>query len=79
MQNSSTALAIAGGARFRFIDFLRALASQLIVWHHLAFYGPLSDIAYPLAPLAIDVLYDYARMAVQVFPPMYLFRYTRLR
>ena len=67
MQNSSTALAIAGGARFRFIDFLRALASQLIVWHHLAFYGPLSDIAYPLAPLAIDVLYDYARMAVQVF------------
>ncbi len=53
--------------RLPFVDLLRAMGSQAIVWHHLAFYGPLSDIAYPLAPLAIDLLYDYARMAVQIF------------
>ncbi|PAS95247.1 MAG: hypothetical protein BSR46_17075 [Candidatus Dactylopiibacterium carminicum] len=47
------------------IDTLKALASQLIVLHHLAFYGPMSDHAY--APDLIDWLYDYARMAVQCF------------
>jgi peptidoglycan/LPS O-acetylase OafA/YrhL len=39
----------------------------LIVWHHLAFYGPMSDVARPLAPALVDWLYDYARWAVQVF------------
>jgi hypothetical protein len=33
-----------------FIDTLKALACQLIVLHHLAFYGPMSDHAYSLAP-----------------------------
>ncbi len=51
----------------RFIDFLRAVAAQLIVWHHLAFYGPLSDIAHPLTPHLLDGLHFHARMAVQVF------------
>lgn len=46
---------------------LKAGASQLIVLHHLAFYGPMSDVAYPLVPAGIDWLYDYARIAVQVF------------
>lgn len=49
------------------IDTLRALASQLIVLHHLAFYGPLSDAAHGLAPDLFDWLYDNARMAVQAF------------
>lgn len=49
------------------LDLLKALGCLLIVWHHLAFYGPMSDIAYPLAPGAIAWLYDHARMAVQVF------------
>ncbi len=53
--------------RLRFLDFLRAFAAQLIVWHHLAFYGPLSDIARPLTPLLLDILHYHARMAVQVF------------
>jgi peptidoglycan/LPS O-acetylase OafA/YrhL len=54
-------------SRFAFIDLLRVLAAQMIVLHHLAFYGPLSDQAYPLAPGAIDWLYEYGRLAVQVF------------
>ncbi|MBS1210886.1 MAG: hypothetical protein H6R19_3284 [Proteobacteria bacterium] len=49
------------------VDTLKAVASQLIVLHHLAFYGPMSDIAYPLAAGSIDWLYEYGRMAVQVF------------
>ncbi len=53
--------------RLPFVDLLRAVGAQAIVWHHLAFYGPLSDIAYPLAPMTIDALYEYARMAVQIF------------
>ena len=49
------------------VDALKALACVLIVWHHLAFYGPMSDFARPLAPALIDWLYTYGRMAVQVF------------
>lgn len=53
--------------RMPFIDALKAVGSQLIVLHHLAFYGPMSDRAYELAPGAIDWLYDNARIAVQMF------------
>jgi peptidoglycan/LPS O-acetylase OafA/YrhL len=53
--------------RLRFLDALRGIAAQLIVWHHLAFYGPLSDVARPLTPFLIDALHHHARMAVQVF------------
>lgn len=49
------------------IDAFKAVASQLIVLHHLAFYGPMSDVAYPLMGDGIDWLYEYGRMAVQVF------------
>ena len=54
-------------SRLPFLDFLRAAASQLIVWHHLSFYGPLSEHAYPAAPMILHWLMRYARMAVQVF------------
>lgn len=54
-------------SRLVFIDFLKAFASQLIVLHHLAFYGPLSDVAMELAPTLIGWLSEYARIAVQVF------------
>jgi peptidoglycan/LPS O-acetylase OafA/YrhL len=50
-----------------FIESLKGIAALLIVLHHLAFYGPLSDVAYPLAPAALDWLSEYARMAVQAF------------
>lgn len=53
--------------RLVFIDALKALASQLIILHHLAFYGPLSDSAAELIPQTVDWLSQYARIAVQVF------------
>lgn len=54
-------------SRTPIIDMAKGLACIAIVWHHLAFYGPMSDIAQPLAPGLIGWLYDYGRMAVQVF------------
>ena len=55
------------GSRLAFIDALKAFASQLIVLHHLAFYGPMSDYAQELCPGLMSWLYDYARIAVQAF------------
>ena len=49
------------------IDALRALASQLVLVHHLAFYGPLATaLAVEFSDLS-QWLIDYARMAVQIF------------
>lgn len=53
--------------RLAFIDALKAIASQLIVLHHLAFYGPMSDGAQELAPELIAWFSQHARIAVQVF------------
>ncbi len=53
--------------RFAFIDLLRVVAAQVIVLHHLACYGPLSDHAYPVAARTIDWLFLYGRFAVQIF------------
>lgn len=49
------------------IDCIKGLACAAIVWHHLAFYGPMSDVAAPLLPRTMEWLSDYARMAVQIF------------
>lgn len=49
------------------VDWLKAGASQLIVWHHLALYGPMSDVVQPHAPALVGWLVDHARIAVQVF------------
>ncbi len=49
------------------IDTAKGLACVAIVWHHLAFYGPMSDIAQPLAPALMAWLSAHGRMAVQVF------------
>ncbi len=54
-------------SRLACIDALKAVSSQLIVLHHLAFYGPMSDAAYSLAPDMLGWLSQYARIAVQVF------------
>ena len=57
-----------GDDRYRLlIDLGKALASQLIVWHHLAAYGPVADTLHAAWPAWMDWLYDYGRMAVQVF------------
>ncbi|MFM9915261.1 MAG: acyltransferase family protein [Rhizobacter sp.] len=53
--------------RLPLIDLLKVIASQLIVLHHLSFYGPMSDHAAPLMPGLIHWLADPARMVVQVF------------
>ena len=53
--------------RLALIDAAKAIASQLIVLHHLAFYGPMSDFAQDLAPALISWLSQHARIAVQIF------------
>ena len=49
------------------VDALKAVASQLIVLHHLSAYGPLAAAAREALPGTMGWLYDYARIAVQVF------------
>lgn len=54
-------------SRMPSIDALKAVAAQLIVLHHLAAYGPMSDVVCEHAGGLCDWLYHDARMAVQVF------------
>lgn len=49
------------------LDALKVLASQLVVLHHLSAYGPLADTLHAAYPTLMAWLYDYARIAVQVF------------
>lgn len=53
--------------QFGLINLLKAGAAQLIVLHHLAFYGPMADAARPLMPSMIDWLDHNGRIAVQAF------------
>ena len=53
--------------RLAAVDAIKAVASQLIVLHHLAFYGPMSDHARQLAPGLFDWMSEHARLAVQAF------------
>ena len=57
----------ASGQRLPGVDALKGLACILIIWHHLAFYGPMSDVVHSRFPALTDWLYHYGRMAVQVF------------
>lgn len=55
-------------SRVLFIDLLKAVSAQLIVLHHLAWYGPFGD--HPFGPGfddLLDWLSDYGRYAVAVF------------
>jgi peptidoglycan/LPS O-acetylase OafA/YrhL len=54
-------------ARLPMIDALKVVASQAIVLHHLAFYGPMCDAVHPYAPALVDGLAEHGRLAVQVF------------
>lgn len=65
--SSNRAPALAGPAQLQFLTVFKGLAAQLIVLHHLAFYGPMSDYVRPVAPLLIGWLDEHARLAVQVF------------
>jgi peptidoglycan/LPS O-acetylase OafA/YrhL len=53
--------------KYGVINILKAVAAQLIVLHHLAFYGPMADYVQPMLPDLIDWLAGSARIAVQVF------------
>jgi peptidoglycan/LPS O-acetylase OafA/YrhL len=53
--------------RLHGVDALKGLACLMIVWHHLVFYGPMSDVVQPWVPGLTSWLFDYGRMAVQVF------------
>ncbi len=54
-------------ARLPLLDALKGACCLAIVLHHLATYGPMSDVVHQAAPMPIDWLYDRARLAVQVF------------
>lgn len=49
------------------LDLLKAVGCVLIVAHHLAFYGPMSDVVMQAWPGFMAWLYDRARLAVQMF------------
>ncbi|MBY0464739.1 MAG: acyltransferase family protein [Burkholderiales bacterium] len=53
--------------RMPLIDAFKAVASQLIVLHHLAFYGPMSDWTHTVAPGLVGWFSQDGRLAVQVF------------
>lgn len=49
------------------VDALKAVASQMIVLHHLAFYGPMSDHTHKVLPALVSWFSQHGRLAVQVF------------
>ena len=49
------------------VNLIKAVASQLIVWHHFSLYGPMSDALGPELALLADLLADHGRLAVQAF------------
>jgi peptidoglycan/LPS O-acetylase OafA/YrhL len=53
--------------RSAFLDNIKGIACLLIVFHHLAFYGPMSDVANAVIPNGIHFFFDYGRLAVAVF------------
>lgn len=53
--------------RLPLVDAIKAIASQLIVLHHLAFYGPMPEAVAAILPGLIAWLADHARIAVQAF------------
>lgn len=49
------------------IDAIKAIASQLIVWHHFALYGPMAKVVSPYASDVFHWLARDARLVVQAF------------
>ncbi|HYC41613.1 MAG TPA: acyltransferase [Noviherbaspirillum sp.] len=55
---------------FHAFDLLKAIACNLIVLHHLAYYGPMADVAWPLLPGVFEWLGSDARIGVHAFLAM---------
>lgn len=53
--------------RSEVIDLFKAFACVTIVWHHMALYGPMSDVVSEWLPHVIELLEDHGLLAVQVF------------
>jgi peptidoglycan/LPS O-acetylase OafA/YrhL len=53
--------------RLPFIDAVKGIACLVIVVHHLAVYGPMSEVIGAVYPQLIEALVVYGRLAVQVF------------
>jgi peptidoglycan/LPS O-acetylase OafA/YrhL len=53
--------------RSEVIDLFKAFACVTIVLHHMALYGPMSDVVSEWLPNLIDFLEDHGLLAVQVF------------
>ena len=53
--------------RSEVVDLFKACACVLIVWHHLALYGPMSDVVFEWFPNVIGMLFDHGLLAVQIF------------
>lgn len=53
--------------RLPFIDAAKGIACLVIVVHHLAVYGPMSEVIGAVYPQLIDTLVVYGRLAVQLF------------
>lgn len=53
--------------RLATIDAIKAISSQLIVFHHFCFYGPMTDAAWSYAPRMFKWFANDARLAVQCF------------
>lgn len=49
------------------IDLLKIVAAQVIVLHHLSSYGPAAPALAERFPGLLEFLFEYGRMAVQVF------------
>ena len=54
-------------SRLPFIDAVKGIACLVIVVHHLAVYGPMSEVIGAAYPQLIEALVVYGRLAVQVF------------
>jgi peptidoglycan/LPS O-acetylase OafA/YrhL len=50
-----------------FVDFFKALASQLIVLHHLCLYSPMAEWVAKAWPALVDLINEDGRLAVQPF------------
>jgi len=53
--------------RLPFIDAAKGIACLVIVIHHLAVYGSMSEVIGAVYPQVIDALIVYGRLAVQIF------------
>lgn len=67
VQPLSRAGASVASGRAWLLDIFKAVGCVLIVLHHLAFYGPMSDVVMQVLPGLMEWLYDRARLAVQAF------------